>query len=275
MVVQRETTEEELLTEQVKVWWTTESFGTKYEKPAPQSREDERAMSILENTTKKLQNRYETGMLWKEDNVEFPDNKRMALKRLEATERSLKRRPELASAYQDTMTAYIQQGHARKLTPEEASQPNARRWFLPHHAVTNPNKPGKVRVVFDAAAKFQGVSLNDRLLTGPDLLKSLPGVLLRFREEPVAITADIEKMYHQVRVNERDQPSLSFLWRQLDATKPPDVYQMQVVVFGTKSSPAMANFALQKAAQDYSEQATPEAGLQRLRSTPTSTWTTS
>ena len=150
-------------------------------------------MSILERTTKKLPDRYETGMLWKEDGVKFPDNKGMALKRLEATERSLKRNPDLASAYQETIQTYIRHGHARKLTPKEASQQRERRWFLPHHAVTNPNKPGEVRVVFDAAAKFQGTSLNDKLLTGPDLLKDLPGVLLRFRKEPIALTADIEK----------------------------------------------------------------------------------
>ena len=184
----------------------------------------------------------------------------MALKRLEATERSLKRNPDLASAYQETIQTYIRHGHARKLTPKEASQQRERRWFLPHHAVTNPNKPGKVRIVFDAAAKFQGTSLNDKLLTGPDLLKDLPGVLLRFREEPIALTADIEKMYHQDRVSEEDQPALSFLWRDLDTTKAPD--QMQVVVFGAKSSPAMANYVLQKTARDYQDQATSESGAE-------------
>ena len=256
MLIQRRATTEELLTDQVKDWWSTESFGTKYDKPVSQSKEDERALSILMRTTKQLPDRYETGMLWKEDHVEFPNNRGMAMKRLEATERSLKRRPELAEGYRATMQSYIQQGHARKLTPEEASQPSHRRWFLPHHAVTNPNKPGKVRVVFDAAAKFHGTSLNDKLMTGPDMLRSLPGVLLRFREEPIALTADIEQMYHQVRVTKEDQPALSFLWRDLDESKSPDVYQMQAVVFGAKSSPAMANFVLQRTAHDHREPTT-------------------
>ena len=70
--------------------------------------------------------------------------------------------------------------------------PFSKQWFLPHHPVLNPNKPGKVRMVMDAAAKKNGVSLNGNLLIGPDLLNSLTGVIMRFREQRVAIAADIE-----------------------------------------------------------------------------------
>ena len=53
-------------------------------------------------------------------------------------------------------------------------------WYLHHHGVCNPNKPGKVRVVFDCACQWKGVSLNKELLQGPDLTSSLIGVLLSF-----------------------------------------------------------------------------------------------
>ena len=96
---------------------------------------------------------------------------------------------------------------------EEAEEPIGKTWWLPHHAVINPKKPGKVRVVFDAAAKFHGVSLNEALLKGPDLLTSLVGVLIRFRQFPIAVSADIVKMFHQVRVPEEDCSALRFLWR--------------------------------------------------------------
>ena len=68
-------------------------------------------------------------------------------------------------------------------------------WYLPHDPVVNPNKPGKVRRVANAAAKFRGQSLNSNLITGPDLLNNLVGILLRFRENPVAILSDIEGMF--------------------------------------------------------------------------------
>ena len=85
-------------------------------------------------------------------------------------------------------------------------------WYLPHHPVQNPNKPGKIRRVANAASKYRGQSLNSNLLTGPDLLNSLLGILLRFREHPIAILADIESMFTQIAVKQEDQSALRFLW---------------------------------------------------------------
>ena len=123
-------------------------------------------------------------------------------------------------------------------------------WYLPHHVVLNPNKPGKVRVVFDAASKFDGVSLNDKLLTGPDLLNNLVGILMRFRTGKIGVMADIEQMFHQVGVCEDGRDSLRFLWRDLDDTRRPNGYKMTVHVFGAVDSPCCANYALQRAARD-------------------------
>ena len=114
----------------------------------------------------------------------------------------------------------------------------------------NPNKPGKVRVVFDAAASYKGTSLNDQLVAGPDLLNSLVGVIMRFRLHDVAMIADIETMFFQVRVIEKDQPSLRFLWRDVERENPPDVYHMQSMIFGAKSSPCCANYCLKRTAVD-------------------------
>ena len=52
-------------------------------------------------------------------------------------------------------------------------------------------------MAMDARETYNGVSLNDELLVGPDLLNNLCGVLFRFREEHIVITADIESMFHQ------------------------------------------------------------------------------
>ena len=135
-----------------------------------------------------MSGRYEVGMLWREQEVEFPDNRLMAVKRLESTERKLKRDEDLARKYCAIIEDYVHKGYTRKLIPEEAAVPTPKQWFLLHHPVRNPNKPGKVRIVMDAASHL--------LRIGPDLLNSLVGVLLRFREQRVGLAADIEAMFH-------------------------------------------------------------------------------
>ena len=244
---------DDLLHKQMQNWWRTDSFGTKYEQASPRSIEDKKALKILEETVKHVGDRYQVGMLWKRPDVEFPDNKAMAEKRLTSTEKALKRDDALAEKYKEIIDGYVAKGFARKLSPEEAAVPVKKQWFLPHHPVLNPNKPGKVRMVMDARAKCNGVSLNDELLVGPDLLNNLCGVLLRFREERVAIAADIESMFHQCLVMERDQPALRFMWRNLETTRDPDVYQMLVMIFGAASSPCTANYVLRKTADDNRE----------------------
>ncbi|XP_043220101.1 uncharacterized protein LOC122380753 [Amphibalanus amphitrite] len=225
-------------------WWTTESFGTRATEPAL-TPDEKRAMDILEKTTQHRGDKYEVGLLWRDEEAELPDNYTMAHSRLRSLERNLAKNPERAQAYREVLEGYVQQGYARKLTAEESRVKKKKRWILPHHAVTHPEKV-KPRVVFDAAAQFQGTSLNSELLKGPDLLQNLHGVLLRFRQERYALVADVFQMFHQIQVRATDQPALSFLWREMQTSRPPDIYQMLVVIFGAKCSPCIANYILRR-----------------------------
>ena len=90
-------------------------------------------------------------------------------------------------------------------------------------------------MVNDAAAEFHGISLNSALVTGPDLLNLLVGVLIRFRNGEIAIAGDIEAMFNQVRASLADSDSLRFLWKDdVTSEEPPDTYQMLVHIFGAK-----------------------------------------
>jgi len=173
--------------------------------------EDKRALAILESSAVKEENHYKTVMLWKRGSA-LSNNHAMAVSRLHSTEKKLKRNPELAEIYQNVINNYVTKGHAQRMTKEEAKVTNSKIWYLPHHAVVNPNNPGKVRLVFDAASTFDGVSLNDKLLIGPDMLNNLVGILVRFRTGKIGVMADIEQMFHQVGVCEEDRDSLRFLW---------------------------------------------------------------
>ena len=94
--------------------------------------------------------------------------------------------------------------HAEQVPEEELTRNDGKVWYIPHHGMYHPHKPEKVRVVFDSAAKYCGISLNSVLLQGPDLANNIIGVLMRFREEDIAVMADIEAMYYQVRVRRED-----------------------------------------------------------------------
>ena len=116
-------------------------------------------------------------------------------------------------------------------------------WYIPHHGVHHPKK-GTLRVVFDCGASFKGTSLNSKLLQGPDLTNSLLGVLTRFRQESVAVMADIQAMYHQVKVARNDADFLRFLsWPNGDLTQYLADYRMTVHLFGAISSPSCASFS--------------------------------
>ena len=119
----------------------------------------------------------------------------------------------------------------------------------------------KLRVVFDCAAKYNNVSLNDVLLQGPNLTNGLIDVLFRFREGEIAVSGDIEGMFSAgASPDQRSETILRFLWwPDGDTSAEPKTYQMCCHLFGATSSPAVASFALQHAAEQNNEKFSDEA----------------
>ena len=211
---------------------------------------DRRALDIMEKTAKLENGHYEIALPWKSYPPNLQNNRAVAERRLELLKKRLRREPIVHQKYKEFMKDLLTKDYARKVTSQEPG-PLGTLWYLPHHPVFNPQKPGKVRVVFDCSAKHANTSLNDQLLQGPDLTNSLVGVLTRFREEQIALMSDVEAMFHQVRVRPSDCNALRFLWwpdGNLDGQ--PEEYQMRVHLFGGASSPSCANFALKKTAED-------------------------
>lgn len=110
------------------------------------------------------------------------------------------------------MEEVIKYGYAECVPKSELDQDDGCFWYLPHNGVYHPKKPQKIRVVFDCSAEYRGESLNRHLLQGPDLTSSLPGVLVRFRQERTAIMCHIESTFHQVHVNVEHRNLPRFLW---------------------------------------------------------------
>lgn len=239
------------LHEAVKNYFALDSTGISAPKNHLLSKEDERALAKLREITTFQNGRYEVGLLWKYDDVRLPNNRSMALRRHNCLAKRMERDPQLAESLRAKMIDYESKGYIRKLTSDESVKSGDRTWYLPIFPVFNPNKPGKVRIVFDAAAEFAGVSLNSVLMKGPDQLNALPPVLYKFRERLIGLGGDVAEMFHQMRMNPEDADSQRILWfASEDTTKPCD-YVMQVVTFGATCSPSTALYVLNENATKY------------------------
>ena len=104
-------------------------------------------------------------------------------------------------------------------------------------------------MVYDAAAKYRNCSLNEHLLEGPDLLKNLVSIVIRFRLGQFTVTSDIEQMFHQVRVREEDRAALQFLWRE-NPNDYIDDYKMNVHLFSRNDSLCVVNFVIKEIGKD-------------------------
>ena len=125
-------------------------------------------------------------------------------------------------------------------------------WLLPHFPIVRADRTTmKTRIVFDASPKFQGKSLNSEALLGPKLQADMFSILVRFRKELVALVGDISQMYHQLALTLKDRPLHRFLWRNMDQSKEPEVYQFLRYAFGGCYCPFCAQYVWQKHADDH------------------------
>ncbi|XP_041453627.1 uncharacterized protein LOC121406824 [Lytechinus variegatus] len=232
-------------------FWRMESQGVSCQcQETKLTIDEQKEEEIIRASSQKKGKQWEIGYPWQRDPNELPDNKSQAVKILESTEKRLYRNPEHAEAYNKQIHELEEMGFAKKLTAADIEKYEGPVHYISHHAVVRPEKKSTpIRIVFNSSASYQGHRLNEYWMKGPDLLNSLVGVLLRFRENEVALCGDISKMYHRVSIPERDQHVHRFLWRDMDGNREPDVYMMKVVTFGDKPAPAIAQIALKLTAE--------------------------
>ena len=134
----------------------------------------------------------------------------------------------------------------------DCAGPEGKTLYVPHQGELNPNK-GKIRVVFESSSQYKDNSINQNLLSGPDLTNQLIGILHRLRLAPAEFMADIQVMYCQVKVPESHRLNLRYLWGKED-----DIHseiadcEMCVHLFGAVSSPSSSNYALKRTVDNSS-----------------------
>lgn len=230
------TSEEDELTKTLKNFWQLESLGIQ-----PESLPEPHEMMFLKN----LQfngTHYEVGLPWTRDAHDLPSHLNMCLNRTKALQNRLLKDIGVLREYDLIIKEQLKKGIVERILDAEIH--NNRTHYMPHLPVVRADRSTtKVRVVYDGSArsKESKLTLNDHLQKGPNLIPKLFDVLIRFRNHPVAVTADIEKAFLMIGIEKSDRDMLRFLWF-LD---PFNIHSEMIhlrftrLVFGLRPSPAI------------------------------------
>jgi len=201
--------------------------------------------------------RYVMPLLFKSSSAPLKNNLSIAWARLTNRERRLLKDPDARAAYNSTMKAYFDNGHARVIPEEEVDVPSA--YYIPHSLVTRLEKETtKFRAVFDASCTGpDGRSLNSELLKTPVQTPAIPAIMLRFRRKAIALTADISKMFLQFPNRVEDRPYHRFLWRE-GPHEDVKFCELLTMTFGVADSPYKAIEGVRMHVNKY-RQSHPEA----------------
>ena len=128
-------------------------------------------------------------------------NRDAKLAKLTSLERRLNKSG-LTECYSEEMKLILDE-YAKPVPQSDVN--NKKGWYINHFPVMRPGKSTSCRIVWNSAAVYKELSLNDGLFKGPDLLNSLFCVLLAWRQDLVAITGDIKKMFNQIQISAEDR----------------------------------------------------------------------
>lgn len=210
------------------------------------SHDDKKWLHLVQSSVLKLPNGHFQIDLPLKTNATFPDNKAQVYKNFMHLKRRLDSNNNFKAEYTKFMNNMLMNKYAEKINRTEVPG-SGTKFYIAHHGVYHKTKK-KLRVVFNCSMKYKGVSLNDNLEAGPDLTNNLLGVLLRFRQEKFAFTADIRQMFYQVFVSEHHSDLMRFFW--MDEAGKVEEYRICVHVFGSKASPSICNFALRSSVNE-------------------------
>lgn len=237
----------EVSDETVKSFWSLESVGILPE----ESESVDPVFSSFQEKLRKVDDRYETELIWKPGaKARLLDNEKIARIRQSQTSRKLEHDPLVQGMFNDALFEMEATGVIEEVPADEVSEGPV--YYMPSRPVVRESAVStKCRPVFDASCKgFNGVSLNDCMEVGPCLLGDLTAILVRFRRWRIAITADIQKAFLQIRVRPEDCNVHRFLW---DWEGQVRVMRFTRVPFGNCQSPFLLNGVLKCHLETYPE----------------------
>ena len=189
-------------------------------------------------------NCYEVGLPWIGDRVKLSDNRDPCFSRLKLLHKRLLKNPDILHEYNSVIQDQLEKGIIEKVPMQQTNKEKGPIHYMPHYPVIRKGRSTtKVRVVYDGSAKSleSGMSLNDYLQTGPNLIPRLFDVMVRFRSHLIALTTDIEKAFLMIGICEADRDMLRFLWLKDPHRADSEVVQFRFtrLIFGQRPSPAI------------------------------------
>ncbi|GFU90604.1 reverse transcriptase domain-containing protein [Trichonephila clavipes] len=183
----------------------------------------------------------------------------VAEKRVKSLLRRFIRDPTLYIQSSEILKEYESQGIIERVL--ETEKPTDRAvFYLPHQAVfRQESRTTKMRIVFDASSHEDGQpSLNDCIWSGGNLSPNIFHLIISFRLNTIAITADIERAFLQISLRDEDRDAIRFLFQTLNPNQT-DPYKFQVyrfkrVMFGVNVSPFLLSATIKHHIENYREQ---------------------
>ena len=225
---------DEELVNTLEKFWKPESIGI-------QSEESDTCQSVKEFVNVRHNGqRYEVVLPFKGDCLPIPDNYNLCYNRLKSMHFKLSKTPDILREYENIIQEQLAAGIIENIPNQSFEDLNNEDvHYLPHHGVIRKNRETtKLRIVYDGSAKSPGqqLSLNDCLPTGPNYIPQLADVLVRFRLNRIAITADIEKVFLMIGIRENQRNMLRFLWLKDPCVLNSEVIQLRFcrLVFGLR-----------------------------------------
>ncbi|XP_011882885.1 PREDICTED: uncharacterized protein LOC105570364 [Vollenhovia emeryi] len=203
-------------------------------------------------TNRDEEGRFVVSLPIKGDIKRLGDSEYNARRRLKSMERRFGNDSVLHLRYLEFMREYRTMGHMELVPEAQGNQEVVN--YLPHHGVTREESTTtKLRVVFDASCQTSsGEALNHLLMVGPKIQPELAETLIRFRQHNYVLTADITKMFRQIKIAKRDRALQRILWRE-NPEDPVCSYELTTVTYGTASAPYHAQKCLQRLAIESAE----------------------
>lgn len=208
-------------------------------------------VEFLQTHKRNVEERFEVRLPFKGNMQQLRSSREIAIKHLKAIERKFSKSLDLKEKYKNFIYEYQDLGHMTEIVnTDECEVVN----YLPHHSVIKEDSlTTKLRVVFDGSSSTaSGMSLNDILRVGPTVQQDLLNIILRFRQHRYVFTADIQKIYRQILLQEDQRDLQRIVWR-VDPNESIRDFRLNTLTYGLASSPFLATRCLLQLAIENQE----------------------